>query len=442
MFRAAFVVLGFLAVTLPATARAESLFEAYKLALQSDPKFKAAQHEARAAGTAIDQARAGFLPYARWEGVHTDTRQRVLTSNNPIVGAGLSIFPTSGYTLSITQALFRVDVLSRYKQAKAVVRQAQYTLAAAEQDLLLRTTAAYLSVLAASDAVAHASAERQAVRSALELARERLKGGLGTITNLHDASARHAVTEAREIEAQNRLADARQSLREITGTLFASFQSLRDAFAMLTPDPPVLETWVQGAFAQNLSLKAREEAVEVARQEVDRQRAAYLPQLNLQVNHNRNDAGSTLFGGGSTTETTDVTLRLTIPLFDGGLTSALTEEAAQRHRKAQEDHELERRALERQTRAAFQGTVSGLRLVEALRESVTAQQSALQAKEQGFKAGLLTLLPVLDAQRDLFLAKRDYAQARYDYLFSTLRLRQAAGTLSEQDLGAIGAALQ
>ena len=76
MSRAAFVMLGFLAVILPAPARAESLLEAYKLALQSDPKFRAAQHDALAAGTAIDQARAGLLPYAKYEGVHTDTRQR------------------------------------------------------------------------------------------------------------------------------------------------------------------------------------------------------------------------------------------------------------------------------------------------------------------------------------------------------------------------------
>ena len=49
---------------------------------------------------------------------------------------------------------------------------------------------------------------------------------------------------------------------------------------------------------------------------------------------------------------------------------------------------------------------------------------------------------MLDAQRDLYLAKRDYAQARYDYLLSTLKLKQAAGTLSEPDLVEISAALQ
>lgn len=432
----------FLLLQAPCVASGESLLEAYKLARQSDPKFRAAQAEAKASGTALEQAWSGYRPNARFEADHVDTRQRILSSNNPVFGTGLSIFPTSGYTLSVTQPVFRKDVIERIKQARFVVRQANYVLLAAEQDLLLRTTAAYLSVLAASDSVALAAAERQAVRSALDLARERLTGGVGTITNLHDASARHAVTQAREIEAQNKLNDARQGLREITDRLIVAYQSLRDTFSLMTPDPPLIETWVSTAYEANLSLRARREGVEVARQEVERQRAGHFPTLNVVASRNRRDAGSTLFGGGSTVETTDLTLRLNVPLYEGGLTSAVTEEAAQRYQKSQEEHELERRAVERQTRAAFEGTLSGIRLVEALRESVQAQQSALAAKEQAFRSGLLTLLPVLDAQRDLFLARRDHAQARYDYLLNTLKLKQAVGTLAEADLERLSVALQ
>jgi outer membrane protein len=73
---------------------------------------------------------------------------------------------------------------------------------------------------------------------------------------------------------------------------------------------------------------------------------------------------------------------------------------------------------------------------------VISQESAVEAKEQGYKAGLFIILPVLDAQRDLYLARRDYAQARYDYLFNRLKLKQAAGTLSDADLVSVGAALQ
>lgn len=421
---------------------AQTLLEAFQLAREHDPKFRAAQFDAQASGTAIDQARAGFLPTARFEMDKVETRQRILESKNPIFGAGVTTFPTDTYTLSVTQPLFRKDVIERFAQAKAVVRQSQFTLLAAEQDMLLRTAAAYLSVLAASDNVALATAERQAVGRALELARERLQMGLGTITNLHDASARHAVTQAREIEAGSKLNDARQALREIIGRQIDRAQTLRTDFVPVPPQPAAQESWIETARAQNLTLKARAEAVEVARQEIERQRAGHYPSLNLLLSHNRREAGSTLFGGGSSVETTDLTLRLNVPLFEGGLTSAVTQEAVHREQKVREELELERRAVERAVRAAFEGALSGQRLVQALQQSVESQSSAVEAKEQGLKVGLLTLLPVLDARRDLFLARRDYAQARYDYLINSLKLKQAAGTLAESDLQRVAAALQ
>jgi len=427
---------------LPFLAQGETLLEAYKLARQSDPKFKAAQYESKASGTAIDQARAGFLPTAKLDLEHTETRQRILSSNNPIFGVGVTDFPTENQTLSITQPIFRKDVIERYAQAEAVVRQAGFTLLAAEQDLQLRTTAAYLSVLAAADALALAKAEREAVGKALDLASEKLKYGLGTITNQHDAAARYAAAQAREIEAQNKLRDARQGLREITGKLFENMQTLRTEFPLESPDPAVQERWVEVALLQNLSLRAKQEAVDVARQEVERQRAGHFPSVNLLVTRNKRDAGSTLFGGGSNVETTDVMLRLTVPLFEGGLTSAVTQEAAYRYQKAQEDLEQERRAVDRATRAAYDGTLSGVSMVRAIKQAVVSQESALEAKEQGYRSGLNTLLLVLDAQRDLYLAKRDYEQSRYEYLLNRLKLKQAAGTLSEKDLEAIAAALQ
>jgi outer membrane protein len=429
-------------VLLPSLAQSESLLDAYKLARESDPKFRGAQYDNKASGTAIDQARAGFLPTARFDYEQTDTRQRIYASQNPIFGVGVSTFPTNNQTLSITQPIFHKDVIERFAQAKAVVRQADFTLYAAEQDLQLRTTAAYLAVLAATDGLALASAERQSIGKALDLAREKLRMGLGTITNQYDAAARFAVTQAREIEANNKLRDARQALREITGRLIENVQSLREEFKLETPEPAVLEKWVESALEQNFGLRAKREAVNVARQEVERQRAGHFPTVDLLLNRNRKDAGSTLFGGGSDVGTTDLTMRISVPIFSGGLINAVTQEAAYRYQKSMEDQELEARAVERATRAAYDGTLSGVSLVRALQQSVSSQQSALEAKEQGYKSGLFTLLPVLDAARDLYLAKRDYAQSRYDYLLNRLKLKQAVGTLSETDLMSLNAALQ
>lgn len=430
------------ALLLPVPAMGETLLEAYTLARQNDSKYRAAQAEALASGMAIDQAFAGFMPTMRLELEQIETRQRILSSKNPIFGTGVTTFPTHNHTLSLTQPIFRKDVIERYAQAKAVVKQAGFMQLAAEQDLQLRTTAAYLVVLAATDNLALASAERAAVGKVLDLAREKLRMGLGTITAQHDAVARYAVTQAREIDAQNKLRDARQGLREITGKLIENVQTLREEFPLESPEPAVVERWLEVALEQNLILKARREAIEVAQQEVERQRAGHFPSLNLVASHNRKNAGSTLFGGGSNVETTDVTLRLSVPIFEGGLTSAVTQEAVYRHQKAQEDYQQEYRSVERITRAFFDATLGGVTLVAALKQSVTAQQSAFEAKSEGYKSGLFALLAVLDAQRDLFLAKRDYAQSRYDYLLSRLRLKQAAGTLSEMDLAQVGAALK
>lgn len=425
-----------------ASLQAQTLVDSYRLALGSDPKYRAAMYGTMASRTATDQALAGFLPDVRADADRTETRQTILSSENPIFGPGTTHFPTNNRSLSITQPVFRKEVIERYAQAKAVVKQANFTLLAAEQDLLLRTTAAYLQVLAANDAAAFAVAERDAVERALELARERLRSGLGTITVQHDASARFALAKAREIEARSKLADATQGLREIIGRLPQQLQALRSDFSLDLPGPPEADLWVATALAQNLSLQARAAAVEVARGEIERQRAGHFPSVNLVLSQNRRDSGSTLFGGGSNVDTREIALKLTVPIYSGGYVSAVTQEAVLKHQKAQEEHEQERRAVERQARAAFEGTASGIGLVQALAQSVAAQQAAVEAKEFGFKAGVNTLLPVLDAQRDLYAAKRDYAQARYDYLLNRLKLEQAAGSLSEAHLVNLSAALQ
>jgi len=163
------LVAAFTAITLlPSLAQSETLLDAYRLALEKDPKFRGAQFDSKASGTAIDQARAGFLPTAKFDYEQIESRQRIISSQNPIFGPGISTFPTNNQTLLVTQAIYRKDVIERFAQAQAVVRQAEFTLLAAAQDLQLRTTAAYLGVLAAMDNLELVTAERQAIGKALE----------------------------------------------------------------------------------------------------------------------------------------------------------------------------------------------------------------------------------------------------------------------------------
>lgn len=421
---------------------AQSLPEVYAIAKASDPKFRSARYEFEAISFSEPQARAALLPTVSFEATETSTDQKILNSRNPVFASGQSAYPTDSYTLSLTQPIFKLSAWRGYQQAKVKVKQAGASFAAAEQDLMLRVATAYLTVLAARDAVGFAVAERDAIKRQLDLVQQRFSSGLTARASLHDASARFAVKEADVVAAQNDLDDKLQALRELTGKVLTNLRPLRESIALEQPNPARMEHWVETALQQNLLLEARRHAVEVAQQEVARQRAGHAPVLDLVATHNRKDTGGSLFGGGSNVETLDVMLRLNIPLYSGGMVSALTGEASKRYQGALEDLERDARQVERQTRAAFQGITGGAVRVQALAQGVISAESARELKLAGYKSGIETILQVLDAERDLYAAKRDSAKARYEYLLNRLRLKLSVGTLSEADLTAVSALMQ
>ena len=430
------------ALVAPTLALAQDLAQTYQLSKQNDPKYRGARFDFEAATYAEPQARAALLPSVSLEAIEQRTYQTILNSRNPVFATGTTNYPTYSQTLNISQPVYKLSAWYGYEQAKVKVKQAAATFSAAEQDLIVRVATAYFTALAARDVLEFAEAERKAIGQQMELVQQRFNSGLVAIAELHDTRARHALKEADVVAARNDLDDKVQALREMTGKVLTDFRPLRDQVPLENPEPLNMDVWVQTAHKQNLLLEARRQAVEVAQQEIRRQRSGHAPVLDFVVTQNKKDTGGSLFGGGSTVDTTDLMFRLNVPLYSGGLTSALTGEAVKRFHSALEDQERDLRQVERQARAAFQGVTGGVVRVRALAQGIVSAESARQLKSEGYRSGLQTILQVLDAERDLYAAKRDAAKARYDLLLSRLRLLQAAGTLSENDLMAINALLQ
>jgi outer membrane protein len=416
---------------------AADLVEVYARAKQSDPRYLATQHELGAVEAELDQARAGLLPTIGADYTRTKTKQNILSADNAVFATGTSSYPVTEMALSISQPIFRLSAWRHFDQAKASVRQAAATYAASEQDLMVRTATAYLAVLAARDAVGFAQAEQQAVKEQFELVQGKYKSGQSTVVNLRDAEARLALKESDIVGAQNDLADKIQALAEITGKSSDDLAPLAADLKPVVPAPASEDQWVQTALSQNLLLQARAQAVEVAEREVAKQKAGYFPTADLAFTTDRKKTGGSLFGGGSNVRENDLMFKVHVPLYEGGATQAVSTAAARRYESALDDQERDRRQVERQARAAYQGVVGGGVRLNALGQSVTSLEQARQLKSEGYKAGLQTILAVLDAERDLYAAKRDLAKARYDYLLNTLKLKQAAGSLAETDLASV-----
>jgi len=429
------VILAWMMYSPPAFA--EDLLGAYGLALKNDPRFIGARYERDASVEKLSQARAGLLPKLTAEGVYTQTRQNIISSDNTVYGQGTSTFPTTSYSLSLTQPLINFASWASLQRAKATAKGADLRLEVAKQDLMVRLAKSYLGALATRDNVEFIGAEELAVSRYHELVSGRFASGLTARTDLLDAKARLSDVKARKIAAESTMDDAFQALKEIAGQDLAKIAPLREELPLLSPDPDKIDAWIDATVKQSPALEMQRQAVEEARHEISRQQAGHYPYLNLEANYDRTKTEGTLFGGGSEVETASALVRLSVPLYEGGIVNSRTREARGLYQSAVQEEERQVRAAKKETRAAYLGVASSIERVRALRDAVEAQKLVLEAKKEGYRSGLYTIVAVLDAERDLYRARRDYAVARYDYIMNSLRLKKSVGTLSESDIASV-----
>ena len=413
-------------VALPLPAYSLDLIQTLELARRNDPLFLAAEANYQAETQEVGKARADLLPSL--------DASATTAQNDATINGTQKSFPSSGYDVTLRQTLFNWGQFATLKQAKASVRKAAANYAAARQDLIKRVAIRYFGVLAAQDNLELAKANREANGQQLEVAQGRLDVGLGNITDVHQSRARYQLAVANVIDAESTLEDARQALRELIGELPSDPTSLKKDVPLALPDPPAVEPWVEKAQAQNFSLLAANEDVEIAKRELSITNAGHIPSLDLVGSHSHSDYQSVTPPGDFNATDNSIALALTIPIIQGGRVLRESDQARYRYQASQQTREATRRNVVRTTRNSFLGIKNEASRVEALEQSVIAAESALEAKRVGFQAGINTNVEVLDAERDRFINQRDLLGARYSYILNTLNLKEAVGSLNEDDL--------
>jgi len=419
-----------LALPLPRSGAADDLMSSYELALQSDPQYQAAIAAHQAALEVAPQSRAALLPSIGISGLASRDRY------DPCGKGDTSYATNQTYSVTLRQAIYNRTSLVQLSQADSSIAQADALLDAARQDLLLRVATRYFAVLAAQDNVTFVKSDKIAIGRTLEQAQKRFEVGLAAITDTLDAQARYDISVSDEINAEKLLDDAREALREVTGILPVAPEVLQSEIPLLTPEPAVLDDWVTAATDQNPTLLAAIAATKVAKQEIQVQKSGHYPSLDMTADYSYRD---TEFGGFSSLQRNDgaIGLELTVPIYQGGLITSRTRQARDTYTQTQEEQDQQRRSTERQARDTYRGVISGISKVVALQNAVVSNEKAVESAEAGFQVGTRSIVDVLDAQRELLRARRDYAGSRYTYLLDTLRLKQAAGILSETDLAQI-----
>lgn len=420
------------------TAGATDLVAVYQMASQNDPQLRSARATRDATFENEPIARSQLLPQLTVGGDLNYVYQDVSDAPNP-PSSFSDDFTASSAAVQLVQPLYRKDRRVQLDQARDQVARAEVDYRLAEQELIVRVTQAYFGVLSAQNTLEASEANMKAIARQLDQAKQRFEVGLIAITDVNEAQARFDQSRAETIIARNNLDDAIESLIEITGQPTGPLADLKPGIELAPPQPASLDEWTAIALENNPGIISARYAADIARKQIQLQEAGSQPSVDLVGSYGLARSNADF---GSDVDTATVGVQLVLPLYTGGRVTSSTRQARFQYEAAQEILEQQRRAVQTQVRNGYRGVLASISRVQALEAAEVSARSALEATEAGFEVGTRTLVDVLNSQRDLFAARRDLADSRYDYVLNMLSLLQASGMLSEADVQRANASLE
>ncbi|WP_288985865.1 outer membrane channel protein TolC [uncultured Pseudoalteromonas sp.] len=428
-------------------ANAEDLLQVFEIATANDPTVLKAKAQADAQSYQSDRAMSVLLPQIglsmSYEKSDSTSFQSVGDLSNQVkVESETDQFRRG---ISLSQTLFDLGAWNSLGIADKQALQASGQYDFAKQDLIVRVAEGYFNVLSAIDNLEFVQAEKRAIERQLEQTKQRYAVGLTAITDVHEAQAQFDNSVAQEIIANNAVETAREQLREITGKYHAKLDMLNtETFSTVKPSTPATDL-VKIAKDKNLNLQVSKITVDIAKEQIELAKAGHYPKLTLNASYGDSLTDSELNGASfddqPRSDSSTIGLNFSVPLYSGGATVAATEQARAFYVAASQDFETNYRAVTRSVITSYNQVVSDIATYKALEQAVISAQSALKATEAGFEVGTRTIVDVLVSTQNLYNAKRNLADVRYRYVVSTLRLKQATGTLSREDLVGINQGL-
>ncbi len=418
---------------------AADLLQIYREAQANDAAYAAARSTVEAGRERTPQALAGLLPTigisgnTQWN--ENDISLRRLTTTDNVK------FNSNGYTLSLTQPLFRWQNWVAYDQSKFQVAQAEANFVQAGQDLILRVSQAYFDVLYANENLKAVRANKVSIEQQLESAKRNFEVGTSTIVDAQEAQARFDLAIAQEIAAESDLEVRQQALRAIIGKEPGALAPFRRDADIPQPQPADMKKWAAAAENDNINVQLQMAALEIASLEVDRQRAGHYPTVDLVASKGSTTALASAGLGLVDSDFRSIGVQVNLPIFQGGQVVSRQREASANRAAAESNLEQARRNAALQARQQYLGATNGLAQVRALKAALISSQSSLESNRLGFEVGVRINIDVLNADNQVYVTRRDLAKAVLETLMSQLRLKAAVGTLSEDDVVAANALL-
>lgn len=411
----------------------ETLTDIYRLAVESDPSLQAASAKLRSDKELKNIARAKLLPQIGIEYSTTDIKQEGGFSTTK------ADYNQEGWQLALQQSLFDLNKWYQFKSSGHLSNKAQADFANSQQTLIEQVIKSYLNVLRTYENLSSSLAEEASIKQQLEQSQQRYDVGLVAIADVHESQAAYDTAKVSLIANMGALNIAYESLGILTGRTHQKVALFSNDLPITPPQPNDINSWVNAAKEKNIQLQAAEDAVTTSKYNYKAAASSHLPTVTATISKNEYDV--TPYSGIAVNDPTitnqSLSLKVQMPIFSGGGVSANRRKAFADYDQAKQTMNGLERSIVQQTRAQYISLITQIQQVAARKQSIVSAQSAFEAIQAGYDVGTRNVLDVLNVQRSLYLAKRNYATAKFDYIESWVALKKAAGLLNPNDITAI-----
>ncbi len=417
----------------PVVDHASTLMEVYETALQKNIPYLMDDRNYQQVLTRIAQAKSKLKPQitADAESVH----------GRSYGSYGQSYMNTSA-GINGTWVIYDKELNLGVDIATLDAQMAERQLVLAQQELMVLVAQAYLDLILKEDLVKLTTEKVADLKSLEEFTNSRVNQGALTADQLSYVRADLRRTEIKLYEATMGRDDSQKKFENEFGIYFKPFLSARDIGI------PQLNTqsrsgYIDEAERTSLKIQIQQIAVEIANKDISRAKAISSPTVTLQANvgagiqSNRNSALYNDSGRGSF-----VGIFLKIPLYDGGLRSAVTKENVYK----QESAELSNEQARRQTRFDVDEAINQYSLAVSTitnqREIINLTNDVIKKAKESYSSGNIDYTKLLLETGKLYDFKYELAQANVKALTSFIQLKQAVGSINGDDLAAISSSLR
>lgn len=423
-------------------ASAETLYEAMAEAYAGNPTLRAERARQRATDEQVPQALSGWRPQVFARGEIGSVFEKVFDQN---VDAQRQTNATqtnpASLSLTLTQPIFQgFRTLEQKRAAEATVRAGRQQLLAVEQQVLLQTASAYISVVSNRKIVTLLLQNVSALQQQLDAAQTRFD--VGEVTRTDVAQARARLSDARRFVADARadLSDSIASYVRVVGHAPGTLQ-----YPRLAKRPKTLDEAIALSERINPTVLSATFVERAARAAIGIERSAQLPQVSVQVagtlqtndlnpttHHTRNFLNQVVKVEDPFRDTGEVAVTgvVSVPLYQGGRVASAVREAKQVASQRRIEIIETRRQVRELVASTWGQMEAAVQKIAAAKASVSAASVALEGVRQEYLVGSRTTLDVLDQQLELVNARVALVRAEQEQVFFSYQLLASVGRLS------------